>query len=184
LAQVIPWSELDRAFAKHYTQDQGRPSKPIRLMVGLLILKQLDNLSDEQVVLHCKRNPYYQAFCGFTEFSNALPCDSTELVHFRKRIGTEGVDRIFQISVKLHGKAAIEPIIGHLKADFSLSGNFLKGTIGDLANLLMAALAWNLSLWMRAFLAFIVGLLNNGINKLLPVVFPYRPALVAGTFSG
>jgi hypothetical protein len=48
----------------------------------------------------------------------------------------------------------------------------------------MAALAWNLSLWMRAFLAFIVGLLNNRINKLLPFVCFYRPALVAGTFSG
>lgn len=111
LAQAFPWSELDSAFTKHYTQGHGRPSKPIRLMVGLLILKQLDNLSDEQVVLNCKRNPYYQAFCGFTEFSNKLPCDSTELVHFRKRIGTEGVDRIFQISVKLHGKAALEATV-------------------------------------------------------------------------
>ncbi|MSS76167.1 MAG: transposase, partial [Methyloglobulus sp.] len=72
-----PWPELDSAFAKHYTQGQGRPSKPIRLMVGLLVLKQWDNLSDEQVVLHCKRNPYYQAFCGCTEASNKLPCDST-----------------------------------------------------------------------------------------------------------
>lgn len=98
LTQVIPWPELDSAFAKHYAQGLGRPSKPIRLMVGLLILKQMDNLSDEQVVLNCKRNPYYQAFCGLTEFSNKLPCDSTELVHFRKRIGTEGVDRIFQMS--------------------------------------------------------------------------------------
>jgi hypothetical protein len=31
--------------------DNGVPSKPIRLMVGLLILKQLENLSDERVVL-------------------------------------------------------------------------------------------------------------------------------------
>jgi IS5 family transposase len=37
----------------------GRPSKPIRLMVGLLLLKQLENLSDERVVLQFKRNPYY-----------------------------------------------------------------------------------------------------------------------------
>lgn len=31
-------------------------------MAGLLILKQLKNLSDESVVLQWKRNPYYQAF--------------------------------------------------------------------------------------------------------------------------
>jgi IS5 family transposase len=45
--------------AQHYSQDNGRPSKPIRLMVGLLLLKQLENLSDERVVLQFKRNPYY-----------------------------------------------------------------------------------------------------------------------------
>jgi len=80
-------------------------------MVGLLILKQLENLSDEQVVLSWKRNPYYQAFCGLTEFSAKLPCDSSELVHFRKRIGTDGIDKIFQLSVRLHGKAALEATV-------------------------------------------------------------------------
>ncbi|NIB40306.1 transposase [Pseudomaricurvus alkylphenolicus] len=29
-----------------------------------MILKQLENLSDENVVLQWKRNPYYQAFCA------------------------------------------------------------------------------------------------------------------------
>jgi hypothetical protein len=111
LAGVIPWHELDQAFAKHYAQGHGRPAKPIRLMVGLLILKQLENLSDEAVVLQFKRNPYYQAFCGVTEFSLKLPCDSTELVHFRNRIGPEGIDKIFQISVRLHGKAAQEDTV-------------------------------------------------------------------------
>jgi IS5 family transposase len=28
-------------------------------MVGLLLLKQLENLSDERVVLQFKRNPYF-----------------------------------------------------------------------------------------------------------------------------
>ena len=41
-------------------------------------------------------------------------------------------------------RAAIEPIIGHLKSDFRLSRNFLKGVMGDEINLLMAATAWNL----------------------------------------
>jgi len=37
-------------------------------MVGLLILKQLENLSDENLVLQYKRNPYYQYFCGMNEY--------------------------------------------------------------------------------------------------------------------
>jgi IS5 family transposase len=76
-------------------------------MVGLLILKQLENLSDESVVLQWKRNPYYQAFCGTKEFQQKWPCHSTERVYFRKRIGAEGVDRIFQMSVGLHGDSAV-----------------------------------------------------------------------------
>ena len=108
LAETIPWEQFDEAFAKHYSKNTGAPSKPIRLMVGLLLLKQLENLSDEAVVLQWKRNPYYQAFCGMTEFQQTIPCDSTELVHFRKRIGKAGFDRLFQMSVALHGRAALE----------------------------------------------------------------------------
>lgn len=73
LSTTIPWEILDTEFAKHYSKNKGAPSKPIRLMVGLLLLKQLVNLSDEAVVLLWKRNPYYQVFCGIPSFSNAFP---------------------------------------------------------------------------------------------------------------
>jgi len=111
LASAIPWHEFDEAFSIHYTEATGAPSKPIRLMVGLLILKQLENLSDEVVVLQWKRNPYYQAFCGVREFQCKWPCHSTELVHFRKRIGAEGVEQIFRMSVGLHGELALEDCV-------------------------------------------------------------------------
>ena len=45
-------------------------------------------------------------------------------------------------------RATIEPIIWHLKSDFRLSRNMLKGQIGDEINVLMAACAWNLRKWM------------------------------------
>ncbi len=107
LSDTINWELFDESFAKYYSED-GRPAKPIRLMVGLLLLKQLENLSDENVVLQWKRNPYYQYFCGMTEYQPALPCDPTDLVYFRKRIGTQGVEQLFSMSVSLHGKAAQE----------------------------------------------------------------------------
>lgn len=47
-------------------------------------------------------------------------------------------------------RSAIEPIIGHLKSEFRLARNFLKGSIGDAINLLMAATAFNCRKWMRA----------------------------------
>ena len=92
----MDWQSLEVEFSKHYCLDNGRPAKPIRLMVGLLILKQLENLSDERVVLQFKRNPYYQYFCGYTTYIADVPCNATELVHFRKRIGVEGFNLIFK----------------------------------------------------------------------------------------
>ena len=111
LSLAIPWTDFDNSFSQYYTKSTGRPSKPIRLMVGLLLLKQLENLSDEKIALQFKRNPYYQVFCGLTEFTCKPPCDSTELVKFRNRIGKEGFEKIFQMSVRLHGKVALEDTV-------------------------------------------------------------------------
>ncbi|VVM17636.1 ISPg7, transposase [uncultured Gammaproteobacteria bacterium] len=111
LANTINWTVFDDAFEQHYSQDNGRPSKPIRLMVGLLLLKQLENLSDERVVLQFKRNPYYQYFCGYSNYMPGMPCNATELVHFRKRIGVKGFNLIFKMSVALHGKQAQESTV-------------------------------------------------------------------------
>ena len=108
LAHAIPWSDLEAGLSVGYAIKQGRPSLPIRRLVGLLILKQLENLSDERVVLQWKRNPYFQYFCGEKNFQTQLPCHATELVHFRKRIGAKGIEQIFKMSVTLHGNAAEE----------------------------------------------------------------------------
>ena len=109
LADKLPWSKIESQLQQFYNNTKvGRPNKPIRLMVGLLLLKQLENLSDENIVLQFKRNPYYQYFCGFTEYTPALPCHATELVKFRNRIGKTGMEAIFKMSVELHGKNAKE----------------------------------------------------------------------------
>ena len=107
LAQKLPWGLFEEEFAPFYAS-VGRPAKPIRLMVGLLLLKQLENLSDERVVEAWVQNPYYQSFCGMERFQWDFPCDPSDLVHFRKRIGESGVEKIFKASVLLHGKACLE----------------------------------------------------------------------------
>jgi IS5 family transposase len=43
----------------------------------------------------------------------------------------------------LRRRAAIEPIIGHLKSDHRMGRNYLKGELGDAINPLMAAAAFN-----------------------------------------
>ena len=100
LAMNLPWEEFEKEFTPLYAV-KGRPAKPVRLMVGLLLLKQIEHLSDERVVEAWVRNPYYQAFCGMKQFQWHFPCDPSDLVHFRKRIGEKGIERIFQASVAL-----------------------------------------------------------------------------------
>jgi transposase, IS5 family len=106
LSNEIRWSDFDMAFKKHYSPTQGKPGKPIRLMVSLLILKQLRNLSDESVVFQWSENAYYQYFSGEQVFSSKQPCVPTELVEFRKRIGEEGIELIFKESIRINGKDA------------------------------------------------------------------------------
>jgi transposase, IS5 family len=107
LANRIPWQRFEEEFPRLYST-VGRPAKPIRLMVGLMILKQLENLSDEQIIEAWIRNPHYQAFCGERHFQWKFPCDATDLIYFRRRIGEEGAKLIFEVSVGLHGDAAME----------------------------------------------------------------------------
>jgi Transposase DDE domain./Transposase domain (DUF772). len=103
LSDTIDWSSLESDLSQYYI-NFGRPAKPIRLMVSLLILKQLYNLSDESVVARWTENPYFQYFSGFEHFQWEFPCNPSDLVHFRNRIGKEGIERIFRMSVELQGK--------------------------------------------------------------------------------
>jgi IS5 family transposase len=107
LADTLPWSEFESAFGKYYSEE-GRPAKPVRLMVGLLLLKQMFNQGDETVVAGWVQNPYWQYFCGMAEFQWSVPCDPSDLVYFRKRIGEAGVQRILKVTAQLHGNKAQE----------------------------------------------------------------------------
>ena len=102
LANAVDWSLFEKSFAPLFCADNGRPPKPIRLMTGLLMLKHLRNVSDEQVVAQFTENAYYQYFCGLDAFSTSAPCASSELVHFRHRIGEEGVELILKESIRVN----------------------------------------------------------------------------------
>lgn len=105
LAEKIDWKYFEDSFAELYSHT-GQKSMPIRHMVGSLILKQLYNLGDETLVKAWEMNPYMQYFTGESKFQHKFPCDPSDFVHFRKRIGEEGVSKIFTYSVLIHGKEA------------------------------------------------------------------------------
>lgn len=107
LADKMDWNYFENELAGFYAT-VGRPSMPIRLMVGCLLLKRIYNLGDETLAEAWIRDPYMQYFCGMTHFEHKFPCDPSDFVHFRKRIGEKGVEKIFAYSVLIHGEKALE----------------------------------------------------------------------------
>ena len=106
LGEKIEWNYFEKEFSVFYS-NTGQPSMPIRFMVGCLLLKRLYNLGDETLAEAWIRDPYMQYFCGSAYFEHKFPCDPSDFVHFRKRIGEEGIEKIFFYSVKLHGSNAL-----------------------------------------------------------------------------
>lgn len=110
MAERMPWATFEEAFAGLYS-GEGRPAKPVRLMVSLLLLKQMFNLGDETVVAQWVQNPYWQFLSGFEDFQWKLPCDPSDLVYFRQRIGEEGAQLILAVSAQMHGSAVREETV-------------------------------------------------------------------------
>jgi IS5 family transposase len=116
LAKKIDWKGLEDEFAPLYGK-VGRPSVPIRTIVGLLLLKQMYNLGDETVVERYLENPYWQHFCGEVYFQYKLPFDPSDFVHFRKRIGEQGMKKIFKQSIDLFDSNQIRREVKEVRVD-------------------------------------------------------------------
>lgn len=110
LANKIDWTGLEQDFSVYYSKT-GQPAMPVRFMVGCLLLKNLYNLGDETLAKAWIMNPYMQYFCGMAHFQHRFPCDPSDFVHFRKRIGEEGIEKIFQHSVAIHGKQGLSKMV-------------------------------------------------------------------------
>lgn len=106
LSDTINWKHIENEFSPLYS-NTGQPAMPIRLMVGCLLLKRLYNFGDETMAMAWVMNPYMQYFCGEAHFQHSFPCDPSDFVHFRNRIGEQGIEKIFSYTVKLHGKDAL-----------------------------------------------------------------------------
>lgn len=144
LSHKINWSVFEEAFTPLYCADNGRPAKPIRLMCGLLILKHLRNLSDESVVEQWSENAYFQYFCGMHEFVPSFPCNSSELVHFRKRIGEKGIELILRESIRVnddksddehHGTAFIDSTVQEKNVTYPTDAKLHKKIVGKVLKL-------------------------------------------------
>ncbi len=89
LAEAIPWEKLDAEYGKYFTAGYGRPAKDSRLVCGLLAVKQLKSISDDDAVAEFMESPYIQAFCGLEYFALEDVINPGLLSERRKRLGPE-----------------------------------------------------------------------------------------------
>jgi transposase, IS5 family len=86
LASRLDWEWLDGEIAPLYS-DKGRPGIETRFVLGLLLLKHIFALSDEEVCERWVYDPYFQYFTGEEFFQHTFPHERSDLSHWRKRLG-------------------------------------------------------------------------------------------------
>ena len=117
LSKQIDWSEVESDFAEYYCADNGRPSVPIRTMVGMMLLKNIYNLSDEGVVARWVENPYMQYFTGEKVFRKRPPMNPIDMSKFRVRIGESGAEKILRISLMVNAEEVTEKELEQVMID-------------------------------------------------------------------
>jgi transposase, IS5 family len=73
---------------------------------------------------------------------------------------------------EMRRRAAVEPVIGHMKAEHRMDRNYLKGREGDRANAVLAAAGYNFSLLLR-WLAWLLRALIAALTE--PIVSVAQP---------
>ncbi|MCH8135837.1 MAG: IS5 family transposase [Proteobacteria bacterium] len=98
LSELIDWEHFDTQWGDAFCE-HGRPAIATRLIAGLHYLKHTYRLSDEQVVMRWRENPYWQYFCGETYFQHELPLNPSSLTRWRQRLGDAGMELLLSATI-------------------------------------------------------------------------------------
>ncbi len=92
LAHVLPWDRLAAVYYRTMSATQGRPATDARVVIGALIIKHREVLSDEDTILSIQENVYQQYFLGLRQYQYEWVFDPSLLVTIRKRLGEQEFD--------------------------------------------------------------------------------------------
>jgi transposase, IS5 family len=94
LGKIIPWHLVEEDYQTHFsTSGMGAPAKESRIAFGALIIKERLGVTDEETVAQIRENPYLQYFLGLHEYLRKELFDASMMVHFRKRISPEVLEK-------------------------------------------------------------------------------------------
>lgn len=112
IKEKVDFSFIEKETTDLYAKVAGRPSYPPEVILKILFLEFYYNLSDVEVAKQLKFNVLFRYFVGI-KIEDSLP-DDTSLVVFRKRLGEERFERIFDEFIKQCEKNGL--LEGKLKA--------------------------------------------------------------------
>lgn len=100
-AELIPWDEIEKRYAKLFTNKKGNVAKALRMALGALIIQTEYGFSDEETVLQIQETGYLQFFCGYSAYDDSKPpFDASTMVYFRKRLTPEILGEINELIIK------------------------------------------------------------------------------------
>ncbi len=107
-------------FSPLYSDGQGRPNSSIRVLIGMMILKEAEGLSDEKIFENCRYNLLYRSALGLLNLSDMIPAESTYYL-FRHNIAAYD---------KQNGKNLFEELFAQMTkeqcVEFGVSGKKIR----------------------------------------------------------
>src|SRR5450755_1299983 len=165
---------------------KGKASAPYEFGVKASIVTTNARAPGGQFVLHAKAlpgNPYdghtLRDVIDRTETLTGCPIERAYVDKGYRGHDAQNPRRVFisgqkrgvfgAIKRELRRRSAIEPIIGHLKAEGHLGRCYLKGRAGDAANVILTAVGYNFRrvlAWLRSLLRLIlIAILRTFISR-------------------
>ena len=107
-------------FSPLYSDGHGRPNSSIRVLIGMMILKEADGLSDEKIFENCRYNLLYRSALGLLNLSDTIPTESTYYL-FRHNVAEYD---------KKHGENLFEALFAKMTKEqcieFGVSGKRIR----------------------------------------------------------
>lgn len=100
MAAVVPWDEMAKVFFSSMSAEMGRESIDLRIVLGALLVKHVEGISDEDTIQYIQENIYAQYFVGLPSFQARPVFVPTLFVEIRKRLGKEGAQKLNDMVLK------------------------------------------------------------------------------------
>jgi len=127
-SNIIPWDKLYSYYNLRMCNKNGAMTTDARIVIGALIIKHHESLSDEGTIEAIKENIYMQYFLGLASFKTDAVFSPSLFVEIRKRLGLDFWNEINTIIIQHNQKKSAEKHTDNLdKKDPEEPTN--KGTI-------------------------------------------------------